>query len=151
MPRSNRAVTWQRDGYELSDDKSRLDRKTICRRLQATYWANGRSREVIEKSIEQSVCFGMFHAGAQVGFARVVTDSATFAYICDVIIAPEHRGRGLGKWMMECVLEYPELQTCTLCLRTRDAHGLYEPLGFERTEYLRRSLSDWSKREPPAE
>jgi ribosomal protein S18 acetylase RimI-like enzyme len=144
-------MTWQRDGYGLSDDKSRLDRESICRWLQATYWASDRSREVIEKSIEHSMCFGMFRAGAQVGFARIVTDSATFAYICDVFVAPELRGRGLGKWMMECVLAHPVLQTCTLCLRTRDAHGLYEPLGFERTEYLRRSQSDWSKPKPLAE
>jgi ribosomal protein S18 acetylase RimI-like enzyme len=143
-------MQWQHDGYELSDDKSRLDRAAICQWLQATYWAASRSRELIEKSIEESLCFGMFCAGAQVGFARAVTDHSTFAYICDVIIAPEHRGRGLGKWMMERVINHPTLQSCTLCLRTRDAHTLYERFGFERTEYLRRSTKDWSKDVPSA-
>ena len=141
-------MNWQRDGYELSDDNSRLNRAAICDWLQATYWASSRTREQIEKSIDASLCFGIFRVGEQIAFARAVTDSATFAYICDVIVAPEHRGRGLGKWMMSCVIGHPQLKTCTLCLRTRDAHGLYEPLGFERTEYLRRSTGDWSKQKP---
>jgi ribosomal protein S18 acetylase RimI-like enzyme len=138
-------MNWQHGDYELSDDKSRLDRALICEWLQATYWAATRSRERIERSIDESICVGMFHKKAQVGFARAVTDHATFAYICDVLIATEHRGRGLGKWMMQCVIDHPALHTCTLCLRTRDAHGLYEPLGFQRTEYLRRSTKDWSE------
>src|SRR5205085_11095238 len=113
--------------------------------LQATYWASDRPRDLIEKSIDESLCFGVFNKNTQVGFARAVTDHSTFAYICDVMIAPAHRGRGLGKWLMKCVVDHPALSTCTVCLRTRDAHGLYEPLGFERTEYLRRSHGDWSK------
>lgn len=136
---------WQRNDYVLHDDKSQLDLGVVCALLQATYWASGRSRALIEKSIQHSVCFGLFHSGSQIGFARAVTDYATFAWICDVIVAPEHRGRGLGKWMVECVLSHPDLQSSTLVLRTRDAHSLYERFGFERTEYLRRSTNDWSK------
>ena len=136
-----------RDGYVLSDDKSRLDLKAVCELLHATYWAKDRSRESIGKSIEHSVCFGLFHDGRQVGFARAVTDHTTFTWICDVVIAPEHRGRGLGKWMVECMLQHPELQTTTHVLRTKDAHTLYEQFGFKRTEYLRRSLKDWSEAE----
>jgi len=135
----------QRDGYTLTDDKARLDLDGICALLGATYWAAGRPREAIAKSVQHSFCLGLFHGGQQIGFARAVTDYATFTYFCDVIVALEHRGRGLGKWMVEVLIEHPELQTTTQCLRTRDAHSLYERYGFERTEYLRRSQNDWSK------
>lgn len=138
-------MNWQHGEYDLTDDKSRLDLNVVCALLQGTYWAPTRSRELIEKSIQHSLCFGLFHAGRQVGFTRAVTDFATFAWICDVIIAPEHRAQGLGVWMVECVIAHPELQTATHVLRTRDAHTLYERFGFERTEYLRRSVHDWSK------
>jgi len=137
-------MNWRRDDYDLSDDKTRLDLDAICALLHATYWAANRPRNLIEKSTQNSVCFGLHHDGKQVGFARAVTDHATFAWICDVVIAPAHRGRGLGKWLVECVLAHPELQTTSQILRTRDAHTLYEPLGFKRTEYLRRSVQDWS-------
>lgn len=138
-------MDWQRDGYLISDDKARLDLGVICALLGTTYWAADRPREVTEKSIHHSVCLGLYHGGKQVGFARAVSDHSTFTYLCDVIVAPEHRGRGLGKWLVETLLAHPELQTTTQCLRTRDAHSLYERHGFERTEYLRRSTNDWSK------
>jgi GNAT superfamily N-acetyltransferase len=141
-------MNWQRHDYELSDDKSRLNIDTVKTLLDATYWAAGRSRELLEKCIEHSVCFGLFRSHEQVGFARAVTDHSTFTYFCDVVIAPEHRGHGLGKWMVETILAHPDLQTVTQCLRTRDAHTLYERHGFERTEYLRRSQQDWSKQSP---
>lgn len=139
---------WQQGEYTLTDDKERLDLDTICALLHATYWAANRPRELIEKSIQHSICFGLFHGDKQVGFARAVTDHATFAWICDVVIAPEHRGRGLGKWIVECVLTHRVLRTTTQVLRTRDAHTLYERFGFTRTEYLRRSLKDWSAENP---
>jgi len=139
-------MNWRRDGYELSDDKNLLQLDAICALLGATYWAADRSRELTEKSLQHSFCLGLFLDGRQVGFARAVTDYSTFAYLCDVIVAPEHRGRGLGKWMVEILVAHPELQTSTQCLRTRDAHSLYERHGFERTEYLRRSKQDWSQR-----
>jgi len=141
-------MDWQRNEYILTDNKSRLDLDAVCALLHATYWAAERPRELIEKSIQHSICFGLFHGGQQVGFTRAVTDYATFAWICDVVIAPGHRGQGLGKWIMECVLAHPDLKTATLVLRTRDAHTLYERFGFERTEYLRRSVNDWSKKNP---
>jgi GNAT superfamily N-acetyltransferase len=143
-------MDWQRGEYVLTDDKARLDFDVVCALLNATYWAADRPRDSIEKSIQHSICFGLFRGKDQVGFTRAVTDHATFAWICDVVIAEEHRGQGLGKWMFECVLTHPDLQTATLVLRTRDAHSLYERFGFERTEYLRRSVSDWSRNRKPA-
>ena len=138
-------MEWKRGDYTLSDDKARLDLDFVCRELQATYWAADRSRDLIEKSIRHSIAFGLFYGQQQVGLARVIGDFATFAYLGDVLVAAEHRGRGLGKWMVECILTHPSMQTTTQCLRTRDAHSLYERFGFERTEYLRRSSNDWSK------
>ena len=138
-------MNWHRDDYLLTDDKTRLDLKAVCAWLRDSYWAAERSRAVVEKSMEGSLCFGLFHGGVQVGFARAVTDHATFAYIADVIIAPEHRGRGLGKWLMECVVNHPGLAGQTLLLRTRDAHGLYEPLGFERMECLKMTAGPGAK------
>ena len=140
-------MDWEHDGYILTDDKTRLDIETIWKLLSATYWAADRTKAATATSVENSFCLGLFLGGKQVGFARAVTDYTTFTYFCDVIVAPEHRGRGLGKWMVEILIGHPELQTTTQCLRTRDAHSLYERHGFERTEYLRRSQNDWSK--PP--
>ncbi|MBI3875547.1 MAG: GNAT family N-acetyltransferase [Verrucomicrobia bacterium] len=131
-------MEWSNGEHLLSDDKRRLDLDAVCRLLNETYWAAGRPRSVIAKGIEHSVCLGLFHSGKQVGFARAVTDFATFTWICDVIIAPAHRGKGLGKWMVKCLIEHPQLQTRSQVLATRDARTLYERYGFQRTEYLKR-------------
>src|SRR5438477_13036396 len=104
---------WHRDEYTLTDDKTRFDFDAVCALLHATYWAAGRPRGIIAKSIEHSICFGLLHRGKQVGFARAVTDYATFTWICDVVIAPEHRGHGRGKWIVECALAHPDLQSGT--------------------------------------
>lgn len=132
-------MEWLNGDYLLSDSQERMDFDAICCLLEGTYWAGDRPREVNEWAFRHSVCFGLFHAGRQVGFARAVTDEATFAYLCDVIVAPNHRGQGLGKWMIQTMLEHPQLQTTTQALRTLDAQGLYTRFGFEPTEYLRRS------------
>ncbi len=126
-----------RDDYELTDDQARLDLNVVTALLNDSYWAGDRSRETIAKSVENSVCFGIFQAGRQVGFARAITDRATYTYLCDVVISPEHRGRGLGKWLIESMLAHPELQTTTY-LRTRDAHGLYRGFGFADAACMRR-------------
>lgn len=122
----------------MTDDKACLDTAAVSALLSTTYWANDRPAAVMATAIQNSVCLGMFHEGKQVGFCRAVTDFATFTWICDVIIHPDHRGRGLGKWMVECLIHHPLLQTRSQVLATRDAHGLYERYGFKREEYLRR-------------
>jgi N-acetylglutamate synthase-like GNAT family acetyltransferase len=133
------SIEWRREDYLLTDDARRTDLDAICALLQTTYWADDRSREVIEKSLRHSTCLHLLHEGKQVGLIRGVTDHATFTWVCDVIVHPEHRGRGLGKWLMKCFLEHPELQTISHHLCTKDAHSLYEAFGFQRIEAMRRS------------
>ena len=94
-----------------------------------SYWAQGRSFEAVQKSVEHSLCFGVYAGRQQVGFARVVTDYATFAWLCDVFILESHRGKGLGKRLIECVVAHPELQSVRFMLATRDAHELYRRYG----------------------
>ena len=132
-------MEWTNGDYTLTDDQKRIDLDAVCALLNTSYWANDRPREVIAKSIQHSLCFALLHEGRQVGFCRGVTDHATFTWVADVIIAPEHRGHGLGKWMMQCLLSHPALQTISYQLCTRDAHELYEPFGFQRIEAMRRS------------
>ncbi len=126
--------------YFISTDPDLLDREFIVRSLRTTYWAGDRPREVIEKSLAASLAFGAYTAATreQVGFARVVTDRATFAWICDVVVAPDHRGRGLGKRLVQAIVGHPDLATVTMYLGTRDAHGLYERFGFANWQLMRR-------------
>ena len=121
----------KRDTFTLSDDPARLDLDAICGFLARSYWADKRSRSTIRRSIEHSLNFGVYDGSRQVGFARVVTDRAVFAYLCDVFIHEDYRGHGLGKWLMETVHAHPELQGLRRwMLATRDAHGLYEHYGW---------------------
>lgn len=123
---------WQRSEYEISTDKARLDVDIIHSYLTCSYWAEGVPVEIVRRSIEHSLCFGIYHKNDQVGFARVVTDFATFAYLADVFILEEHQGRGLGRWIMEVIMSHAELQGLRRwMLATRDAHGLYRKFGFE--------------------
>jgi len=129
----NPAIEPQRDGYIISTDKSRLDVAAIHAYLTRSYWSPGIPKEIVERAIAGSLCFGLFtERGEQVGFARMITDAATFAYLADVYVLEEHRGKGLAKWMMETILAHPSLQGLRrILLATRDAHGLYAPFGFK--------------------
>jgi GNAT superfamily N-acetyltransferase len=124
-------MEYHRGQYSISIDKSRLDIPLIYQYLsQHAYWAKGRPREIVEKSIENSLCFGIYKGGQQVGFARVVTDYATFSWLCDVFILAAHRGKGLGKWLVATIVDHPDLQNAkTILLATRDAHQLYARYG----------------------
>lgn len=126
------AFTRQHGEYEISDDPARLDLDVIERLLRGTYWAWERSRAAIEKSIARSICLGAYWRGVQVGFGRAVTDGATFAWVCDVVVEEAHRGAGLGKALVEAVVRHPEIVDLRQVLATRDAHSLYERLGYAR-------------------
>jgi len=127
------AITEQRRGtFLLSTDPRRLDLHVVHNFLTNCYWAKGVPLEVVERSIQHALCFGIYDgSGAQVGFARVVSDFSTVAYLGDVFVLESYRGHGLGKWMMECIMQHPALQGMRRwILVTRDAHGLYEQFGF---------------------
>ena len=118
--------------FEISSDPARLDVDLIHRFLSSSYWAAGRSLEVVERSIRHSLCFGVYGEHGQVGFARVITDRAVFAYLADVFILPEYRGQGLSKALVRTILAHHDLQgLMVFLLRTRDAHGLYAQFGFQ--------------------
>jgi ribosomal protein S18 acetylase RimI-like enzyme len=124
-----------REGCTVSTDPARFDLDAIHAFLSTSYWAEGIPRPLLEQAIRNSLGFGLYgeegEAERQIGFARVITDRATFAYLCDVYVLPEHRGRGLGKWLIECVMAHPDLQGLRrFSLVTRDAHALYHPFGF---------------------
>ena len=124
--------SWERGDYLISTDRSRLDVELIHNFLSRTsYWASGRTLDVVQRSIENSLAFGIYQDNDQVGFARVVTDYATFAWIADVFLLPEHRGLGLSKWLMEVMMSHPQLQGFRRwVLATKDAHSLYARFGF---------------------
>ena len=122
---------WKRDEYTISTDPSRLDVGVIHGFLTTAYWSPGLPLEVLRRAIEGSLCFGIYHRDAQAGFGRVITDRATFGYLCDVFVLERYRGLGLSKWLMECIDAHPELQGFRRwTLFTRDAHGLYRQFGY---------------------
>ncbi len=117
--------------YTLSDDPARLDLDAIHGFLRHSYWSPGIPRETVARAIANSLCFGVYLGETQVGFARLVTDRATFAYLADVFVLESHRGRGLSRALMELILAHPEVQGLRRwLLATRDAHGLYRKFGF---------------------
>ena len=124
----------QFNGFVFSDEKDKLQIERICALLKTTYWAGERSRETIEKSILHSLCFGIYKDGEQVGFARCVTDYAVMFWLADVIIDERARGQGLGKKLIQIIVEHPLLQGLTALLATRDAQGLYARHGFESVD-----------------
>ena len=120
--------------YEISTDAYRLNVDVIHKFLaEDSYWSPGIPRSVVERAIENSLCFGVYHGATQVGFARVVTDKSTFALLADLFVLKTHRGKGLSKWLMRCVVGHEDLQGLRrLLLLTSDAHGLYRQFGFEQ-------------------
>ncbi|MDR7378671.1 GNAT superfamily N-acetyltransferase [Rhodoferax ferrireducens] len=121
----------QRGDYRISTDPQQLDLAAVHAYLAQSYWSPGIARERVERAAANSLCFGLFHGDQQVGFARVVTDKTTFAYLADVYILEAHRGQGLSKWLMAIILAHPDLQGLRrFMLATRDAHSLYAQFGF---------------------
>ena len=139
------AHEWQRDGFTVSTDPARLDLDAIHGFLRECYWAKGIPREVCERSIRGAIPFGVYEDAVQIGFARVVSDRATMAYVGDVFILEPWRGRGLSKWLMECITAHPELQGLRRWfLLTRDAHELYTQYGFTALRSPDRWMERWT-------
>jgi GNAT superfamily N-acetyltransferase len=127
-----KAREYRKGEFLISTDRALIDLDVVHGFLTGCYWAKGIPRDVVARSIENSLCFGVYAEGKQVGFARVISDCATYAYIGDVFLLESFRGRGLGKWLMECIMQHPRLQGLRRwSLVTSDAHGLYAQFGFE--------------------
>lgn len=123
---------WKRDNWKISTDPALQDVDAIHAFLRTAYWAQDIPREVVARAVQHSLCFGLFDGPAQIGLARVITDYATFAYLCDVYVLAAYRGRGLGHWLIECVMAHPQMQGLRrINLVTRDAHELYAAFGFK--------------------
>lgn len=122
---------WAKGEFQISTDPARIDLRAVHDFLTNSYWARGIPFEMVQRSIQNSFCFGIYHGDRQIGFARVITDRATFAYLADVFVLPDYRGRGLSKWLMECIIAHPDLQGLRRwMLATQDAHELYAQYGF---------------------
>src|SRR3981081_1473465 len=121
----------KRDAFVITTDPSRLDADAIYAYLSRVYWANTRSRSAVERSLKNSLCFGLYEGARQIGLARVISDYATFAYLCDVYVLEAYQSKGLGTWLMKAVMAHPDLQGLRRwLLATREAHGLYRKVGF---------------------
>lgn len=128
-------MDWTRGNFTISTDGERLDRAAIRDFLGGSYWAKAIPQQIVDRSIDGSLNFGLYEGAAQVGFARIITDRATFAYVCDVYVLESHRGRGLARWLMDVVRGHPDLQGLRRwVLLTRDAHPLYRQVGFQDVE-----------------
>ncbi|MDB5081509.1 MAG: GCN5-related N-acetyltransferase [Chloroflexi bacterium] len=126
---------YRKDNFVISTDPARQNLAQICDLLSRAYWAGGRTPEEIARSLQFSLVFGIFDGDTQIGLARVVSDMTIFAYLCDVFIDEAYRGQGLSKWLMNCIMAHPELQSIRRWhLATRDAHGLYRQFGFTGLE-----------------
>jgi len=131
MTEAKEVLEYRRGDFLISTDRSRLDLDVVHGFLTECYWARGIPKEVVARSIQHSLCFGMYHAEKQAGFARVISDYATYGYLGDVFVLEPYRGHSLGKWMMQCIMAHPCLQGLRRWnLLTRDAHGLYAQFGF---------------------
>ena len=138
------AHEWRRGEYTISTDAARLDMAVVHGFLTASYWARGIPREVVERSIAGSLPFGLYHGDRQIGFARVISDYATYAYIGDVFVLDEYRGQRLGTWLMETVVACPALQGLRRwTLATRDAQALYRKVGFMLLHSPERWMERW--------
>lgn len=136
---------WRRDEFLISTDRRRLNLDVVYEYLSQSYWAAGMPRDTLERAIGNSLTFGIYQDEPQIGFARVITDLATYAYLSDVFVLESHRGRGLSKWLMECVLAHPDLQGLRrFALFTRDATGLYERYGFGPPRSASTYLERWT-------
>ncbi len=141
------AQEWQRGEYLISTDRARLEIEVVHDYLSnSSYWAAGRPLEIVQRSIEHSLPFGLYRGDRQVGFARVITDYATFAWLADVFVLDEFRGQGLGKWLVDVIISHPELQGFRRwVLATKDAHELYRRVGFAELKRPER----WMERADP--
>ena len=140
------AQEWHRGEFTISTDRQCLNLELIHDFLTRSYWASGRELAIVKKSIDNSLPFGVYSGTQQIGFARVITDYTTYAYLSDLFIVESFRGQGLGKWLVKTVVYHPELQGLRKwSLATADAHGLYRQFGFAEVRYPERHMEKWGE------
>ena len=125
-----KSMEWSKGEFIVSDEISLMNLNTVSYLLSTTYWASKRTKETIENSIKNSISFGVYHNSKQIGFARVVTDKTVFSWVLDVVIDERYRKNGIGQWLMECILEHPEIKNINFALATSDAHDFYKKFNF---------------------
>ena len=137
-------MEWEKNNFTVSTDKTKLNLSVIHNYLKTSYWAQDIPESVIKTSIENSLVFGLYDGETQIGFAKIITDKATFAYLADVFVINKYQGKGLGKWLVECVMSHDDLQGLRrILLATRDAHTLYEKYGFKPLLQPERFMQVW--------
>lgn len=129
-------MEWHRDEFMITDDPKRVNPEIVAGLLARTYWGQKRPRHVVEKLIPKSYCFSLLRNEEPIGFARVVSDFTVFSWLSDLVIEERYRGKGLGRWFLECILNHPELSKTQFVLQTTHAHGLYERYGFRGSEKI---------------
>jgi len=129
-------MEWHRDEFMISDDPKRVNMDVVAGLLAKTHWGPKRTRPVLEKLIPKSFCFSLLRKGEQIGFARVVTDFTVFSWLSDLVIDDQFRGKGLGRWFLECILSHPEIEKTQFVLQTTHAHRLYAKYGFRGSEKI---------------
>lgn len=132
-------MEWSKGEFIVSDEISLMNLSTVSYLLSTTYWASKRTKETIENCIKNSISFGVYHNRKQIGFARVVTDKTVFSWVLDVVIDERYRKKGLGQWLMECILEHPEIKNTKFALATTDAHDFYEKFNFKENQCMIRA------------
>jgi GNAT superfamily N-acetyltransferase len=123
-------MEWKKEQYRVTDDAGEFHINEICELLKKTYWGFDRTEKQIKKSLEHSLAVGLFDGTRQIGFSRAVTDYVTFSWICDVVVHDDYRSKGLGKWMLQCLFDHPEIISTRMILVTKDAQDLYRKYGF---------------------
>ena len=136
-------MTWELDPFQFSDNAHDIDIERVFSLLKATYWSDSRPLQTIERMIDHSMCFTLLLEERQIGFVRVISDYTTTSWIADMVVDEAFRGRGLGKWMMTCLMRHPRLSHTQLVLQAKDAHHFYERLGFERRSTLMSTPVDY--------
>jgi predicted N-acetyltransferase YhbS len=136
-------MIWEKDDYTISSERRSVDIDALHDMLKRSYWAKDRSREAVEKSVETSLCFSLLWGDEQIGFVRVLTDTMAYAIILDMIIREEFRGQGLGKWLMQCICDHPEIKPLRQALWTGDADDFYRQTGFKKVSKLKFMARNW--------
>ncbi|WP_226671122.1 GNAT family N-acetyltransferase [Metabacillus litoralis] len=133
-------MDWENEDFMVSDNKDLINLESVAHMLSSTYWASNRTKATIEKSINHSLAFGLYHFDKQIGFARVVTDKTVFSWVLDVVINENYRGKGLGEWFMNCIIEHPEIKYTAFALATSDAHDFYKKFNFRNNKCMTKPL-----------